>query len=207
MSDSERRPAGKARPPYAAPLPDPINPAGDDEELTGEPNGELQRRGRPVPPRHVVVATWLMYVNAAFALLSLIVRIATPMETYRGAVASAYPDLTPERVAQLAESARAYYSVIEAIFLVAWLTLTVPVRRGRRWARAVTFFLAGLGLVAVTAQADSGVGYALTAVAVAVDVAIIGLLASRSSRAFFPKRPRLRRSDLRQRPGTGSHET
>ena len=161
MNDDERRPTGKAGRPYAAPLNDPIDPA--DEGGTG------QAGGRPVAPRHVL--------------------IATPMETYRSAVASTYPDLTPERVGQLAESARVYYSVIEAIFLAAWLTLTVPLRRGRRWARAVTFFLAGLGLVAVSAQADSGVGYVLTAIAVAVDVAIIWLLVSRPSRTFFPKRP------------------
>ena len=158
MSDSERRPTGQARRPYAAPLDDGIDAA--DEGEAGPPGG------RPVPPRHVIFATWLMYLNALFALLSLVVRVATPTETYRGAVASTYPDLTPDRVAQLAESARLYYSVIEAIFLAAWLTLTVPVRRGRRWARAVTFFFAGLGLVAVSAQADSGVGYVLTAIAV-----------------------------------------
>jgi len=192
VSKSERaasaRPVkAQSRPPYAAPLDFPAESAADPE-----------RPRRPIPPRHVIIATWLMWANAAFGLVSLIVAVATPASEYVSAARGAYPDLPADQIARLAESARVYTALIPGIFLASYLGLTIPIRRGRRWARVTTWFLAGLGLVSLAAQSDSVVAKILTFIGAGIDFGIIVLLATKQSRAFFPKRRRVGLSELRK---------
>jgi hypothetical protein len=186
VSENDRPGEEKVTLPYASPL-----------DLPEEAVADREAR-RPAPPRHVVFATWLMWTNGAFALVALVVAVATPAADYLAAIRGAYPDLPADQIARLADAARTFSAVSPSIFLASYLALTIPLRRGRRWARLVTWFLAGLGLVSLAAQADSIEARSLSFLGAAIDLGIILLLATKQSRAFFPKRQRLGLSEVRK---------
>ncbi|MCU1677206.1 MAG: hypothetical protein JWM93_1964 [Frankiales bacterium] len=167
--------------PYAAPVPD------EDEGETGQ----ASRR----PPKSVRIAVRLMFANAVFALLALVSALATPAADYRETVRAYDASLTAEQIDQYAGDLLRYHATVSALILLANLAQTNPVGRGRGWARVAAWHLTGMGLVLLLAGGAPGdaLSVLLTVVGIAVDIAIIVLLASKRSRAFFPRRsPRVR---------------
>ena len=90
-----------------------------------------------------------------------------------------------------------YLALVPGIFLALYLGLTIPIRYGRRWARVSVWFLAGLGLISLAAPVDSIVGTILTFTGAGIDFGVIVLLATKQSRALFPRRQRLGISEAR----------
>ncbi len=182
MNDEQE--ADRPMPP-AAPTPE---PPGNQHE--GGTLADGTREPGPQPPRTVRLAAYLLLVNAAVALLSVLVTLATPIADYRATVAAAYPVYTAEQVAKLAGDLRKFHLVVAGVLLLANLALSLGLRRGLNWVRVATLLLTGMALV-VTVSGGSGqagaLAAAVTLLGVAVDVAILALLATRSARAFFPR--------------------
>ncbi len=164
---------------YGTPMP-PIEPGAYDAE--SRPAGP--------PPSSVVNASWLMYASATLVLVTLIVTVSAK-GAIRRAISDANPTWDDQKLDSAVNAAIAVGAVIDIVILALLVLLAFKLRRGRNWARIVTWIIAGLGvLFAVSSLAQPGTSGSrlLTLISGLIDVAIIVLLMQRSSSEFFRRR-------------------
>lgn len=135
-------------------------------------------------------AVRLMWLTAVVNLLSLVL-IFSLRDSLRTSVRNANPDVTPQRLNTLVNTAIAIGVVIAIVFIVLYVLLSFRVRKGKQWARVVTWIIAGLGVVSALsslAQDTTVTNKILGLIGGVIDLAIILLLARRESNTYFAKR-------------------
>lgn len=149
---------------------------------------------RPVPagppPPSVVTAVRLMFVRAGVALIGAIITFAMKNDL-RSAIKDANPNASAHRINTLYNSAIAVGIIVAAIFIVLYLLLALQVRKGKNWARIVTWIVAGLGVIDAfgsLAQTTTSATQTITIIVGVIDVAIIVMLSQRASNFYFNKR-------------------
>ncbi len=160
----------------------------------------LKRRGRVIPPpgdrtgpapASVSTAVMLMFTRAALGVVSVAVAFAT-RSTLKKEIFAHNRSADPARLNLLLNTAITVGVVFGIAFLVFYVLLALQVRRGRNWARIVTLILAAVGVLGglgslVTVEPPAN--HVLAVLVAIVDVAIIVLLAQRTSTEYFAPRP------------------
>lgn len=151
------------------------------------PAGYQQPKGPA--PANVVLAVRLMLLGAAISALSLIV-VFTAKDQFRDAIRKSNIDATTSHIDDLANTAIAIAAVVAAVILVLYVLLALQVRKGKNWARIVTWVFAGLGVLSALsalAQDQPTLDKVIGLVQGVLDVAIIVLLAQSRGQAYFRK--------------------
>ena len=133
----------------------------------------------------------VMFVRAALGVLGLIVLFLTK-DSLRDQIRRNDATVSAEMVDTAFTVALIFGSVVEIVFIGLYLLLALQVRKGKGWARIVTFVLAGLGVVSGLSslfQTVPAMTLGLSLLTLALDIAIIVLLAQRRSNDYF-RRPR-----------------
>ena len=141
------------------------------------------------PPSTVVNAFKLILVQAALALVNIVVTLLT-VDAIREQVLTTSPTLDQSTVDTAVGVAVAVAIVFGIIGIIVWVLLAFKVRAGKNWARIVTFVFAGLGLLiglASFAQPSSAFSHIVLLLAVAIDIALIVLLTRGPSAEYFRK--------------------
>jgi hypothetical protein len=164
----------------------------------GGPPGSYPYGGAPrtplAPPREVMWASYLMFAQVALAVINAILNLADS-EGFKDAIREAQPNLTPDEVDSAYTVGVVFTVVIGIIFAVLYLLLALQVRKGKNWARIVTFVLASLGLVfgllGLAADAPA-LSRFFGVIGLLLDAAIIVLLLMKPSNDYFAaqRRPR-----------------
>jgi hypothetical protein len=134
-------------------------------------------------PRSVLNAARLMLLRSAVGVVSLIVLFATKDDLKKRILADS-PDATNATVNAALGVAAGFGLVI----LVFYVFLAFQVRKGTSWARIVTFVIAGLGVLGGLVsfrQPDPPLSRVLGVIVGVIDIAVVLLLASSESNAFF----------------------
>jgi len=156
--------------------------------MSAEPPAGPVTRGPA--PASVLNAVRLMFIRAALGVVGLIVLLATK-DTLKKAILKKNPTADASRLDSLLNSAIAVGIVVGIIFIVLYVLLALQVRKGKNWARIVTWVLAGLGILgalASLAQPEPALSRLVTFVGAVLDIAIIVFLAQRPSNDFFRTR-------------------
>jgi hypothetical protein len=139
------------------------------------------------PPQPVTNAVRLMLVSAALGIIGLIVLITTK-GSLRTAIADKNPSFDDHKLDTAVNAAIGVGVVLGLIFVVLYVLLAMQVRKGKNWARVVTWVITGLGVLsAVTslAQPVAAGSRAFSLLGGVIDLAIIILLAQKVSSAYF----------------------
>jgi hypothetical protein len=147
--------------------------------------GQAMQKGEP--PRPVALAVRLMLINAVIGVLAVIF-VLTLRGQIRDSLRDKYPSYTSSHIDSLVTTAVTIAAVVGLVFLLLYVLLALQVRKGRNWARIVTWVLAGLGVasaLSTLAQNEPTLNKVLALVQGALDVAIIVLLARRESQPYF----------------------
>ena len=158
---------------------------GDHAPMPGEPHSAPAVVGPPPPP--VENAVRLMFARAALGVLGLIVLFLTK-DSLREQIQRSDPSLSTGTVDTATTAALTFSSVLGIVFLALYLLLALQVRKGKGWARIVTLVLAGLGVVSGLASllgTAPALSLGLAVLTLALDIAIIVLLAQRRSNEYF----------------------
>jgi hypothetical protein len=129
------------------------------------------------PPSTVVNAFKLILVQAALALVNIVVTLLT-VDAIREQVLKTSATLDQSLVDTAASVAIGSAVTFGLIGIAVWILLAFTVRAGWNWARIVAFVFAGLGLLsglASFAQPSSVFSHIVLQVAVAIDIALIVL--------------------------------
>lgn len=161
----------------------PPPPEGSGWGYPGMAPADVSTGAEPQRPATVSRAFALMLARAALSVVGLVITVAS-RDSLRQRIEEQQQKLGNSNVdvAQLTNVAVGVGVVFGAIFLVLYVLLAFQVRKGRQWARVVTWVLAGLGVLglfsqfAVAASPASRVIGVLTGL---IDLAIIILLALR----------------------------
>ena len=150
--------------------------------------------GQPVvvgpAPSSVVTAVRLMFAGAALSLVGFIVAISTK-STIRANIAKKNPDFDAQKLNTAVNATIAIIVVFGAIIIVLFVLLALQVRKGKNWARIVTWVICGLGILSALGSLGQNVAAASRAVSLVsgvLDVAIVVLLLQKPSNAFFKPR-------------------
>ncbi len=161
----------------------------------GSPMPPAQYAAAPTPagppPKAVVNAFRIMIARAILGVLGLFIVVATK-SSLRDAVAKKFPDYSTAKVNSTVNGLVAAAIVIGLVFALLYVLLALQVRKGKNWARIITWILAGLGLLSVlTALATpaAGASRGLSLLDGLIDLAIIVLLLQKDSNAYF-RRPK-----------------
>jgi hypothetical protein len=151
------------------------------------PEGWAAPPQRGARPASVENAVRLMFVTALFSLIGIIVTLATK-DDLRKRIRADNPGSDQARLDDLVNSAIAIAIVIAVVLLALYVALAFQVRKGKNWARIVTWVFAGLGVLgALFAMAGTAtpISRVLSIVQGLIDVAIIVLLAKADSNQYF----------------------
>ena len=140
-------------------------------------------------PSTVQNAVRLMFVLAALGLIALIVVFADK-SALRKAIEDANPSYDTSQIDSAVNTAFAIGAVIGVILIVLYVLLALQVRKGKNWARIVTWVLSGLGALGAIsnlAQPQAALTKVIAAVELVVYVVLIVLLAMKPSSDWFRK--------------------
>ena len=140
-------------------------------------------------PSTVVNAVRLMFVNAGLSVLGIIVLLATKNDL-RKAVRDNNTGASDTRINDLVNAAITVGIVIAVVLIVLYVLLALQVRKGKNWARIVTWVFAGLGVfgnISNLIQPGSALTKVTAAIGLVIDIGIIVLLASSRSHPYFRK--------------------
>lgn len=156
------------------------------------PDRTFQASRLPAPPS-VLNATRLMLVTVGFLVISIIVTLATKSHL-RSVIAHRHPEYTSSHLDTLVNAAVISFVVVGVIVAAVYAWLAFRVRAGRSWARITTFVLAGLGILGAlsglaNASRRTTISVLLNVLTLALDVAIVVLLARRESSDYFRGAP------------------
>ncbi len=143
----------------------------------------------PAPPS-VLNAVRLMFLGAAIAVVAVIVAISTK-STIKSKIAAKNPDFDSQKLNTAVNVTIGSLVVFGVIVVVLFIWLALKVRKGRNWARIVTWVLSGLGILGALGslgQNVSGASRAVSLVGGVLDVAVVVLLMQKTSNAYFKPR-------------------
>jgi hypothetical protein len=146
-----------------------------------------QPKGAPPPP--VQLAFRLMLARVALGIIGVIFAFSFE-DQVRNQLRDKFPDYTSSHIDSLVHTALVFAAVIAVVFAVLYLLLALQVRKGKNWARIVTWVLAGLGVLGALlalAQNESVASKTLGIVEGIIDALIIILLARGPSNDYFRK--------------------
>jgi hypothetical protein len=132
----------------------------------------------------------MMFAVAALGVVNLIVLLAT-QKSVRSTLARQHPRWSDHQLTTTVHVIVAAGIVFGLVFLVLYVLLALQVRKGKNWARIVTFVLAGigvLGLLASFARPAAGAGRVVSALSGLLDIGIIVLLTQPPSNVYFARR-------------------
>jgi hypothetical protein len=148
----------------------------------------------PVPfgpaPASVVNAVRLMFVAAALGLVSLVVALSTK-STLRADIANKNPGFDSQKLNTAVNVAIGAGVVFGIVFVLLFVLLALQVRKGKNWARVVTWVITGLGVVSALLSIGQTVASASRVVSLVsgvLDLAIVVLLLQQPSNDFFKPR-------------------
>lgn len=148
-----------------------------------------QEQGPRTAPAPVLTAVRLMFARAALSLLGLLALLATK-STLKEQILKSKPTVSGSQIDTLLSAAIGIGVVVGLVFIVLYVLLALQVRKGKNWARIVTWVLAGLGVLSALtslAQPEPLLTRILSLIGAVIDVAVIVLLAQRPSSAYFSK--------------------
>jgi hypothetical protein len=154
----------------------------------GPPPAGRDPRSAPSTVRNAVR---LMFVLAALGLIALIIVFANKNEL-RKAIADANPGYDTTQLDNAVNVGITIGAVIGIVLIVLYVLLALQVRKGKNWARIVTWVLAGLGVLgSVTnlAQPQAALTKVVAGVELVLYVVLIVLLAMAPSNEYF-RRPK-----------------
>jgi hypothetical protein len=140
-------------------------------------------------PSTVQNAVRLMFALVALGVISLIVVFADK-NSLRDAIESHDPSFDTSQVDSAVNTAVAVGAVIGIILIVLYVLLALQVRKGKNWARIVTWVLSGLGAlgsVSNLAQPEAALTKIVAVSELVLDIVLIVLLALRPSNDYFRK--------------------
>jgi hypothetical protein len=117
-------------------------PAYSNEGFGSPPGG----RANLTPPPEVIRATWLMIASVVLGVLGAILTF-TSGDAIKDSIREGNPSLSASEVDSAYNIAVGTAVVFGLIFAVLYLLLAWQVRKGKNWARIVTWVLAGLSLL------------------------------------------------------------
>jgi hypothetical protein len=140
-------------------------------------------------PSSVRNAVTLMYVRAALGLVGIVVLLATK-DTLKKELLKKNPTADAAKLDSLFNTAIAAGIVGAVVFLVLYVLLAMQVAKGKQWARIVTLILAGLGVLSLLlafASTAPALSHVVSIVSGLIDLAILVLLLTGGSGAYFRK--------------------
>lgn len=140
-------------------------------------------------PSTVQNAVRLMFALVALSVISLIVVFADK-NSLRNAIEDHNPSFDSSKVDSAVNTAVAVGAVIGIILIVLYVLLALQVRKGKNWARIVTWVLSGLGAlgsVSNLAQPEATLTKIVAVIELVIDIVLIVLLALRPSNDYFRK--------------------
>lgn len=156
--------------------------------MPGEPAGGPV--ARTTAPPSVNNAVRLMLVRAALGAIGLIVLLATK-DTLKKEILKKNSSYDTSKLDDALNAAITIGLIIGLVFILLYVLLALQVRKGKNWARIVTWILAGLsvlGTLASLAQPQPAFSRVVGLIAAVIDVAIIVFLAMRTSGEYFKGR-------------------
>lgn len=140
------------------------------------------------PPSSVKSAVRLLYISAALAVSSLVILLVSK-NALRTALADRRPDLTADQINTAVNLTIVIGAVIYVVFLALYVLAAVNIRKAKNWARIVGWVIAGVTvLFALLSLGQAGAASVFNLIVGAINVAIIVLLAKRSSGEYFRRR-------------------
>lgn len=154
----------------------------------GDPYG--QQQAPAAAPPSVLRAAQLMFVRVAVGILSALIAFASG-DAIKDSIRESNPSLSADEVNSAYALGVGVAVFFGLVFAVLYILLAIQVRKGKNWARIVTWVLAGLGVLSGLLGL-LGDGTALEKVVsvllLLIDAAIIYLLATKPSNEFFASR-------------------
>lgn len=138
-------------------------------------------------PQEVIRATQLMFVRVAIGLISAIITFASG-DAIKTSIRDRDPSLSTDQIDSAYRVGVAVAVVFGLIFAVLYILLAIQVRKGKNWARIVTWVLAGLGVLSgLLGLFGTGTGLekAIAVLLLLVDAAIIVLLTRKPANEYF----------------------
>lgn len=168
---------------------DPMNPYGATGPMPAE-SLRYQNAPEQAAPSQVLTAVKVMFARAGVAALSLVALVATK-DSLLAQVQATNPAFTAQQAATATNAAVTIGVVVGVISIVLFSLLALQVRKGRNWARIVTFVFVGLSLLGGLFglfQDAPALTRVIALVVLVLDVAIVYLLAHKNSNEFFASR-------------------
>jgi hypothetical protein len=152
----------------------------------GPPPGAKDPR---TAPSTVQNAVRLMFLIAALGIIGVIVVFADK-SALRKAIEDANTSYSTSQIDDAVNTAIAVGAVVAIILIVLYILLALQVRKGKNWARIVTWVLAGLGALGSLsnlAQPQAALTKVIAGIELVLYVVLIVLLAMKPSNDFFRK--------------------
>jgi hypothetical protein len=155
----------------------------------GSPGFGTPPGGRPTmsAPMEVVRASQLMFLRVAVGIISAIVAFASS-DAIKDSIRNNDPTLSEDQVNSAYNVGVGVAVVFGLIFAVLYVLLAIQVRKGKNWARIVTWVLAGLGVLSgLLSLFGNGTGLekAVDVLLLLIDIGIIVLLSRKPSNEYF----------------------
>jgi phosphatidylserine synthase len=154
------------------------------------PPGYQPQQPKGPAPSTVINAVRLMFASVVLSVIGLVVAFTTK-DQLRKAIRDSDSGLTTKQVNDAVNIGLGVGAVIAIVLIVLYVLLALQVRKGKQWARVVTWILAGIGVlgsVSNLARPDTGLGRILAVIQLAVYIGIIVFLMLRPSTDYFRKR-------------------
>ena len=144
-------------------------------------------RADATAPPEVVRATQLMFVRVAIGIISAIITFASG-DAIRTSIRDRDPSLSQDQIDSAYTVGVVVAVVFGLIFAVLYILLAIQVRKGKNWARIVTWVLAGLGVLSgLLGLFGTGTGLekVVAVLLLLVDAGIIVLLTRKPANQYF----------------------
>lgn len=140
-------------------------------------------------PSTVQNAVRLMFGLVVLSAISLIV-VFVDKDALRTAIEKADPGYDSSQLDHAVNIGIAVGAVVGIIFIVLYVLLALQVRKGKNWARVVTWVLSGLGILGSLgnlAQPQAALTKVIAGIDLVVYIVLIVLLAMKASNDYFRK--------------------
>ena len=168
----------------------PYDPGRPEDRPSDQPGYPPAPATRGTPPTEVLRAVQLMFLRVALGVLNTLVAFLSA-DSIKDSIRENDPTLTPDKVDAAYAVAVGITVFFGLVFAVLYVLLAIQVRKGKNWARIVTWVLAGLGVLGglLSLLGDgTGLEKGLGVIILLVDAAIIVLLAMKPSNEYFAAR-------------------
>lgn len=138
-------------------------------------------------PKEVIQATQLMFVRVAIGLISAIITFASG-DAIKTSIRDRDPSLSTDQINSAYAVGVVVAVIFGVIFAALYVLLAIQVRKGKNWARIVTWVLAGLGVLSgLLGLFGTGTGLEkiIAVLLLLVDAAIIVLLTRKPANQYF----------------------